>query len=522
MIPFRFRNFGCFLLLLLLIAIPACSDGQPSEALPFLPPPVATRWQPAPVTPRCVCAAPGDGRFDVRLSWGGKYLAGRAKVTLEGAVSGAQLVHDPRIAIQKTSWPRGADCSDPVTKEGCIELPAVAAGTTLEFEFGFRHEPWSETTRLMAFAFPTLFAVTCPAHCRRPLGRWPAKFSMRRPAAPTLANAAGMPEAAPAGDELVWEQPWARLALVLTAQPPAVLGADLIIQGYAARPYDQLLPELHAFLRVEARPESGRLQVVFEPGRTFPWGLLNWRFVVGGSAEDARLSEISARMPAWLQAPVNAREGAVTACRLAELDPDARVSRLKKVKQEYLKWLQQRALADPVRASQIPTPAAYWTLLFAGTLQRSARGPEPGDCAMLLEAPQRPARLFHEILTDLKGRVPEETAIRSPAVTVHVDAIVPRKDTVTVKIYNKSRISLWVPIIYKTDKNSWNHWIFLPSTGKIESLVLQHTGKPVDILIDPENVTLALPFGWTEEGPPVDLDEPQSTRAPEPEPQVSR
>ncbi len=503
----RSRNFVFILLFLHLKCLPACS-GQTPAGQPFgTPPEEPAKWHPDPPAPRCLCAAPGNGSFDVRLNWGGRYLTGRAKLHLDSAIAGARLIFDPRLALQKTSWPRGADCSAFVTQEGCTELPASPAGAVLEFEFGFRHEPWSETTRMRAFAFPSLFAVTCPAHCRRPLGRWPAKFSMRRPSAPTMAVAAGMPDGTTT-DDFTWDQPAARLALVVFTPPPATLEADLLLDGYGDLAPEQVLPQLHPFTTFDQRPQGGRLHVVFEPGGKFPWGLLNWRFVSAGTAEDARLAEISARIPAWIDAPVHAREGAVTACRLAELDEKERIVRLKKIKLSYLQWVQRGALADPVHAAQNPTPPAYWTLLFMGTLQRSDQGPGPGDCTPLLETPQRPARLFHEVLADLGGRIPYDAGSKAPAVSVSVESITPRKDTVVVKISNKSKISLWLPIIYKTDKDSWNHWVFLRSTGKIESLEMQHTGKPVDILIDPDNVTVALPFGWTEEGPPEDLNEP--------------
>ncbi|MBU1409927.1 hypothetical protein KKC22_00290 [Myxococcota bacterium] len=439
--------------------------------------------------------------------WSGKYLSGRARLHLDSAIAGAHLLFDPRLAIQKTSWPRGADCSDPAIQEGCTELPATAAGATLEFEFGFRHAPWSESSTMRAFAFPSLFTIACPAHCMHPLGRWSTTFTLRRPTVPPQALAAGLPDNS-LGDELTWEQPSARLAMVIFTPPPARLEADLQISGFAERPAEQVLPMLHPFTVFAMRPQTGRLQVVFDPAQAPPWGLLDWRFVSEGNAESARLAEISSRLPAWSRAPVHARAGAVLACRLAELEVKERTLRMKKIKQEYLQWLQQRATADPVRRARQPVPVAYWTLLFAGTLQRSERGPEPGDCDPLMAVPDRPAKLFHEIIAGFAGRIPAGIGASAPSVSVRVESIILKKSTVVVKLYNKSRISMWLPIKYKSDKNTWNHWIYLLSTGHVESYELQHAGKPVNILIDPEDVTLVLPFGWTEEGPPDDLGEP--------------
>ncbi|PKN45343.1 MAG: hypothetical protein CVU59_09340 [Deltaproteobacteria bacterium HGW-Deltaproteobacteria-17] len=503
-----FRRFLPARLLLTLIAITACGGPEPVPANPFvLPPPFAGEWRPARPAPVCACPDPGGGRFEIRLTWSGKFLTGRARLHVEQAITGAHLLFDPRLAIQKTSWPRGADCSDPDNTEGCTELPmTTAAGATLELEFGFRHPSWSETSTLRAFAFPSLFTIACPAHCRRPLGRWPATFTIRRPDPPLLILAAGMPDHAQA-EELTWEEPSARLAMVVFTPPPARLEADLILSGFAERPAEQVLPLLHAFTVFSERPQTGRLQVVFDAAQTAPWGLRDWRFVSDGGAENAALSEISSRLPAWIRAPVHAREGAVLACRLAGVDVRERNLRLKKIKQEYLRWLQQRAAADPVQRARQPVPVAYWTLLFSGTLQRSERGPEPGDCDPLVSTADRPAMLFHEVLSGLAGRIPADIGASAPSVSVRVESILLKKDTVVVKLSNKSRISMWLPIKYKSDQNTWNHWIFLRSSGQVQSFEMQHAGKPVNILIDPEDVTLVLPFGWTEEGPPEDLGE---------------
>ena len=511
-------------LLVLLFLLPetlACGGGSDGPALsPFVVVPAPTQGTPSssPKPASCACAAAPVGRAEVRLTWSGQYLTGRARLHVGAPLAGALLIHDPALVLQKTSWSRGGVCPGPsgetdgaadpgvAPAEACTPLPDTPAGARLEFEFGLRHPPWTASSRLQAFASPSLFAVTCPAHCRRPPVAWPTRFTLRRPATPVVAAAAGLVDD-PATDELAWDAPLPRLALAIHTPPVAELVAGgLRVLGYADSPADRTLPQLHPFVpSLSAASGRTRLHVVLEPTRQAPWGTHDWRFSAEGTVDAARLAEWSARLPAWLQAPAHARQGAVTACRFFEFEPQERTARLAAQKSVYLGWLQRRALSDPVHPAG-PAPSAYWTLLFAGALQRTAAGPAVSDCDRLLEAPGRPAVAFFEVLAALG--LPPELAVAPQAISVQVVSLVQRKDTVAVKIYNRSKISLWLPVIYKNRRDAWNHWIFLPATGRVEEVELQHTGKPVDILLDPDQVTLALPFGWTEEGPPEDLEIP--------------
>ncbi len=515
----------------------ACGDPpeRRRSLSPFAAVPEPAPWVP-PKPPPCTCTAAGAGRAEVRLTWSGTYLTGRARLHVAAPLTGALLIHDPDLVLQKTSWARGGVCPgsagdattavDPgvAVVEGCSPLPDTPAGGRLEFEFGLRHPPWTETSRLRAFASPSLFAVVCPAHCRTPAVAWPTRFTLRRPAAPVVAAGAGVSQnpagagvpqnpagagvpADSAANELAWDAPLPRLALAIYVPPAAELVAgDLRVLGYAEAPADRTLQQLHPFVQsLSAAAGRTQLHVVLDPSRKTPWGALDWRFAAEGSLDAARLADWSTRLPAWLGAPAHAHEGAVTACRLFELEPSARIARLAPLKAAYLRWLQRRALSDPVHPAG-PAPAAYWTLLFAGALQRTAAGPAVSDCDRLLEVPGRPAVAFFEVLAAVG--LPPEVAVAPQAISVQVVSIVPRKDTVAVKIYNRSKISIWLPVIYKNRQGSWNHWIFSKASGRVEEVELQHTGKPVDILLDPDQVTLVLPFGWTEEGPPEDLDEP--------------
>lgn len=527
------RAQGSVLAVFLLAVLPACGGGSGGLGFePFPAPPASAPWSPPARTPVCDCDLSALGQVEVRLHWTGQYLNGRAVLRPKTPLRGALLVHDPRLVLQGTSWTQtgtapGRSCGadDPEARpidpavapaEGCAALPDTPAGGRLELGFGLRHPAWTPASRVRAFAFPSLFAVVCPAHCRRPPAAWNTRFTMKRPEAPLVVAGPKVPEG-PTEDTLTWEEPSPRLALVLYTPPVAELEvAKRQVRGYTEASPDRVLPLLHPFAS-ELSPEPAtpgqprRLHVAIEAGQP-AWGLGDWRIVPEGSPDQARLSVHSAELPAWVKAPAHAREGAVSACWLAGLDAGARIARLRLAKAAYLQWVQRRSLADPAHPAG-PAPAAYWTLLFAGVLQRSADGPAPGDCDRLRSAGDasesagtRPVVAFHEVLAALG--LPPEVASAPQFMSVRVGAAVLRKDAVGVKLSNRSRISLWVPLRYQSAKGVWNHWVFLPSTGREQEVFLQHTGKPVDILIDPDHVTLVLPFGWTEDGPPEDLDEP--------------
>ncbi len=453
---------------------------------------------------QCVCEQSGAGQVDVRLHFNGRFLFGKATITRKES-GGDRLYFDPVVQIQNRSWDAGETCTGVVRRENCIPLPSREDAPKLQFEFALHHREWTDRDRILVVFSPLLFSVGCAHDCRLAMGEWPVRFSLtgftRQPDAQYHVHVLGLPEGLL--DEWSWEQPVARLALVIHRDHPAELQVgERRILGISARSVDRLLPLLHPF--VEEPGFSGRRLVVLDDSVRHPAGFGHWRLVSGSSPMDVTTAAVAARFPAWVSAPVHAREGAIRACALTLLPEPDRLRQQKAWKKEYLDWVQRRAM-DP--GQDLPEPAAYWALLFPALLQDGPEGFSRAHCEKLMIADKKPVLMFHEIMDVMSGKLPEEV-LRSPRfVNIRVVSSIARQGAVVLKLFNTGGISLWVPIRYQSTEGTWNHWVFLPSSGKTEEFELQYSGKPVNILIDPEDVTVVLPFGWTGEGPPEDLDD---------------
>ncbi len=448
----------------------------------------------------CRCEMPSSGRVAIRIAFTGRHLVGRAELFPGAATRGACLVAGESIAVQSASWGSLSPCSGFPPGLAAWKLPNLEKGQSLHFDFAFRGEAQDVSRGWAAYVEPLLFLPDCPSVCRLPAARWPTGITLGHLPADVSCDVATKDVASA---EARWEEPYPRLAVVFRRPDhvPVRLDAGGRFEGFSRDDPARTLARLHAFDSFVDPPGSPR-RVVFDSQIPFPWGVQSWRFVRGQDDDEAWLAEVSARIPIWTHAPLHARAGAVHACVLAQMEPDARVRRQKAFHEAYLNWIVKRAAHGP----PLPAPPAYWALLFSGVLQSSPDGLQPADCNRIFASD--PVLSFHEVLARFEGRIPRSVLLDPPAPSIRVAGLVWRSGATEVEFYNDSEISLWVPVRYKSSETTRNHWVFIQGKTGRQRVAIQQTGKPVDLLIDPDHVSLALPFGWTRDGPPEDLDGP--------------
>lgn len=452
----------------------------------------------------CNCDIPASGRIEIRLSYTGRHLVGRADILPGNVMRRACLVPGPSIVIQKNSWNDQKPCMDFPPGIAALQLPDMQPPEKAHFEFVFRGPPRDASRGWAAFVTPLLFNLDCPSACRMKAARWPVTVSLAKPPENLLFESATRQDAA-SSLSLSWEEPYPRAALVFrsTGYSPARLDAGTAsVEGFTDMEAKPALARLQAFAGTPGASPFRR-RVVFDPHIEEIWGIQEWRFVSGQNENEAILAEVSSALPVWTHAPIHAREGAVMACALPRMETAHSARKRTSLHEAYQNWVRLRA-ADPTRSP--PPPASYWALLFAGILQSSAQGLNAQDCARLTA--EEPVLSFHEVLARLQGRIPRAVLKDPPVPSVRLMALIPRADSTELQLFNDSEISFWVPILYKTSETTRNHWVFVKGKPEMQRIILQQTGKPVDLLIDPDHVSLALPFGWTREGPPEDLDGP--------------
>lgn len=489
--------------LLALLLMAGCTKGPTDPFYLFSEISFVERWVPGSEV--CHCDIPSSGRFDLRVSYTGSHLVGRVEISPDAIMHRACLIPGPQISIQRVSWGTLKSCTAGYL-DGfvAIQVPDMQAREKSHFEFAFRGKPRQPSHGGVAFVAPLLFTLDCPSACRTRAVRWPVHVFLASP--PDMVVDVATQEKV---TQLSWWEPYPRLALLFRMPSYTPIRFDVsssTFEGFAEeQDSKRVLNRLHAFTQISG-VVSGR-KVVFDSHVDEPWGIHSWRFMKGEDIDEVE-AEVSASMPVWTHAPLYARRGAVTACALLRLTPDQRNRKLATLHRIYLEWVQQRA-AD--RSKSLAAPAAYWTLLFTGVLQTSPEGLRWQDCSQLIT--QEPVVSFHEILAKLNGRVPR-SVLRIPSIpSVRIAGIVPRGTSTEVKLFNDSDLSFWVPVVYKTTEGVRNHWIFVTGNSGLQIAVLQQTGKPLDFLIDPNHVSLALPFGWTRDGPPEELDGPANARS---------
>ncbi|MGM0596097.1 MAG: hypothetical protein ACQES9_03580 [Myxococcota bacterium] len=176
---------------------------------------------------------------------------------------------------------------------------------------------------------------------------------------------------------------------------------------------------------------------------------------------------------------------------------------LNKFKQQYLKLNYGSQKLPSSRQAQ----DAQKTLTVSGLLQWNCQKNFcPGIQEKLFKSNylNHPSKLLE--LLNLNKKFPVNIFRRNLFIKAKVHSVIKKKDGVEIKIKNQGDFSWAVPLVYKSTKNKVFKVIQLPAPGKIKSYFLPVEGRPLNADLDPDDISLMLPFGWTRKGPPLEAE----------------
>jgi hypothetical protein len=463
------------------------------------------------------------------LKWNGKYLNGSAKIYLEKNSNGSMqfILHDTDVVINSVE----VNGDSVVVSKSPFKIKLPDNTSFLDIKFAIKSHSTKQKNAYFISGNP-LFILSPSPILTTPLLKTP--FSCRLYKSQEW-SVRGQVTGSPSQKSLSWKSPYQFIELLFFK------GEEIIIDlpnhkiiGISDSPKENTLKLLH---RVQSFNDklniiiplgykeryylfSGKKQKTYHSYRT-NLTILRKDFTF----EDLISSELEHVLPALAGTKSSqVRTGAIkgATCHIAGvLNKKNGIECLKKSNKLY------RDLFIPVTSLEkrekfhetFSHKISKWILIFSGLIQRGR--PKSLFSYDFVKRFQQNGKIVETIMglfkiASLKPLPPNFNSLLSKRGVIigRVSSLILKKEYSIVKITNKGSCSWNIPILYKTHHGDLSTIIQLPAPGKTESYRLHKKGKPINIVLDPLQITLMLPFGWTKEGPPTQNSTNISTTPP--------